>query len=228
MKNLVPPQECLALPESQFQTADGDLLSIRPVTQGELAALARVEESSWSPVQRASEATIAARLSSGACLTLAAHSRLRGEIVGFVTALLDSESSNSGPFPWVHYAQLAQSPTFAKPENLHIVTISVLPDAPRGTGTQLVKAMAKLGAQRGLATLRYAIRLPRFAAYAQQGVTAQEYEQGLQSGKFHEDLYKLAKNAGGSSLGLVKDYYEDPDSLDYGLLIEHDLGKESR
>lgn len=228
MKNLVPPQECLALPESQFKTADGDMLLIRPVSDGDITALARVEEMSWSPEQRASEGTIRARFTSGACLSIAAHSRRRAEIVGYVTALLDSDSSHGGPFPWIHYAQLAQSPAFAKPENLYIVTISVLPDAPRGTGTQLVRAMAEIGSQKGLATLRYAIRLPRFAARAQQGVTAEEYEQGLYSGKFHEDLYKLARNAGGSSVGLVKDYYDDPDSLDYGLLIEHNLGRESR
>jgi hypothetical protein len=228
MKNLVPPQECPALPESQFETADGDLLSIRPVSLGDMAALAKVEELSWSPAQRASLATIEARFTSGACLTIAAHSQKRGEIVGYVTALLDSDSNNSGPFPWTHYAQLAQSPAFSEPQNLYIVTISVLPDAPRGTGTQLVKAMAAQGAQMGLATLRYAIRLPSYAAHALQGMTAQEYEQGLHTGKFHEDLYKLAKNAGGSSLGLVKDYYDDPDSLDYGLLIEHNLERKPR
>jgi len=50
----------------------------------------------------------------------------------------------------------------------------------------------------------------------------------LYSGKYHEDLYKLARNAGGSSVGLVKDYYDDPDSLDYGLLIEHELRRELR
>lgn len=216
------------MPQSQFETADGDLLSIRPVSDGDIAALTRVEALSWSVAQRASEGTIRARLSSGACLTIAAHSRRRDEIVGYVTALLDSDSGNSGPYPWVHYAQLAQSPAFATPQNLYIVTISVLPDAPRGTGTQLVKAIAEAGAQRRLATLRYAIRLPRFAAHAQQGVTAEEYEQGLYSGKFHEDLYKLAKNAGGSSVGLVKDYYDDPDSLDYGLLIEHALTRQPR
>lgn len=228
MKNLIPPQECFALPESQFETADGDLLSIRPVSDDDIAALARVETLSWSTEQRASEGTIRARFLSGACLSIAAHSRRRGEIVGYVTALLGSDSSNGGPFPWLHYAQLALSPAFGKPEHLYIVTISVLPDAPRGTGTQLVKAMAEIGTQRGLATLRYAIRLPRFAAYAQQGVTAEEYEQGLYSGKYHEDLYKLARNAGGSSVGLVKDYYDDPDSLDYGLLIEHELRRELR
>lgn len=215
------------MPESQFATADGDLLSIRPVSKGDIPALARVEELSWSPEQRASLATIEARYTSGACLTIAAFSRARGEIVGYVTALLDTDLNNGGPFPWIHYAQLAQSPAFGKAQNLYIVTISVLPDAPRGTGTQLVKAMAAQGSELGLSTLRYAIRLPRYAAYSKQGVSAEEYEQGLYSGKFHEDLYKLAKNAGGSSVGLVKDYYDDPDSLDYGLLIEHVLNEDS-
>ncbi len=203
--------------------SDDDTLLTFQSMPGDLESFLRVEQASWDQSQRASAETMAKRLELHPQTHFLAYSLKQRKPVGFISAVAIERRENGGGECWQHYADLAAQPGKAKEvlQTLYIVSISVVPEAPRGTGTTLVKVAGSYCETEGLSALCYGIRVPGYSAHANEGLSFDAYYQGLLSNRYHEPLMKLARNSKGVPLRPLENYFSDPPSCDYGILIQH-------
>ena len=203
----------------------GDSIHVFEANETDAFRLNAIETKSWNSEQRASIGNIVARLKYHARHHLLAYSFNDRRPVGFVAGVPLEQNRLTENTPWQYFANLATLPfpSDQHPKSLYIVSISILPDAPRGTGTALVRGAANHCSINKLSFLWYGIRTPKFAEAEAAGLTFRQYYDGLLSGIFHEDLYKLAVNAGGVAIRPLPSYFDDPPSKDNAILIEHKI-----
>ncbi len=210
---------------SQNLGSSVDLIHVFEATEADAFRLNDIETKSWNSAQRASIGNIITRLKYHAKHHLLAYSMKERRPVGFIAGVPLEQNILPGTMPWRHFASLASLPfpSDQHPKSLYIVSISILPDAPRGTGTALVRGATKHCSINKFSFLWYGIRTPKFAEAEAAGFTFRQYYDGLISGIFHEDLYKLAVNAGGVAIRPLPFYFDDPPSRDNAILIEHKI-----
>lgn len=223
---------------SKFQIKSALCFKSIPKTRDQLALfiageeeqddLIMIEQTSWSKSMAADARLIAERIQINPMSTLIAYSLLTGKPLASLVVVPLKDFNPNDVQRWSHYADLAVNKNHVQQvqgaENLYVLSISSVPDAPRGTGSAFVRAALDWFRSHGIARVAYSIRIPNFLAHLKQGVTIDDYYQGLQSGRFHEDIYQLAvRGAGGTPCGVVPEYYNDPDSGNYGITIIHEL-----
>jgi hypothetical protein len=199
--------------------------SFRRATMGDLAELVRVEEKAWAPEHRAARATIGRRLeiSDQSYLVYSAN---RSEAVGSIVAVPLTDFDFEKPAAWDHYAELSQSEahnrTLVHPKYLYVVSIGAVVDAPRGTGSALFRNLVDVARSYGMEGVLSGIRVPGFAAFTKKsGVGIEQYLKLLQARQVVEESYGAAIQSGGVPLRCLENYFDDPASANYGILMIH-------
>lgn len=221
-----PFKEATASFLSSVASPDGDVIHIREADATDLQALHDVEAAGWPSDQAAPRERIERRLRSPQGRSLIAFSEHLGIAVGYLSGVEYRTADYVAGTPWTTFAALAESTKplpSRKGLSLYLITVSTRPNAPRGTGTELLRAMHAVAAEEGFHRMHYGIKLPHLAEAAKKGISPERYVEGLVAGEFHEDVYRMARNCGARPQMLVADYYLDGDSLNYGLMMEHFL-----
>lgn len=147
-----------------------------------------------------------------------------GEVVGFVTTeIICSEFlDKSSTWDQITDQGFIRGSHDAKGDTMYGVNLSVHPKvARRGVAEQLLFAEARTAIRLGLRRIVLGGRLPRYYKYAEK-LSAEEYIAASypRSGKpLDPELYLYIK-AGLRVVRVLPDYIPDPESLNYGVLLE--------
>jgi len=192
--------------------------------EDDVDTIAQIELNSWSEEQAAPKELILKRIQTNPESTLLGFSLREQRPVGVITLLPIDDFNLDAMHRWDYYSERSIDPAYfaslTNPNCYYGITITAEDRAPRGTATAMVKMVSRLSHAKGK-SLAYGIRVPSYAHYAAKGVPIEEYYDGLVHGRYHEDIYKVAKNAGGEPAGILKDFYEDPESRNYAIAIIH-------
>jgi len=185
-----------------------------------------VEKNTWPNDLYASSKTIEKRLEINSSNTLLAYSMKHSRVVSFISMIDVAAIDMMEEKPWEYFNKISTSNYQTNKSQLcnnkYIISISSSPIAERGTGTKLLEYAIKLCAIEQKKHLIYAIRVSNYHKIS-HAITIYKYYDGLMKGDFHDDLFKMAINAGGIPRGIIKDYYLDPYSLNYGIRIIHNV-----
>jgi hypothetical protein len=194
-------------------------------TKEDTANLVNIEHSTWSASQAASEKTINTRLKANPERFIIAYDKKTRSPMGFIYWVPATESEIKGTMDWSYF----DSPSIiSRKDRLYkyryIVSISVKPEAPRSTGSILLKSLKKYCQQNKITEFTYGLRLAGYHRFAEEGLSIDSYVNGLKNRKYLDPAFEMAINAEGSIVNTIENYYDDPESLNYGLLVSHKIG----
>jgi hypothetical protein len=199
-------------------------ISVRPSTKDDLPLLFKLEASAWSPEQKASDATIKARFDTHPAGFLIAENIKTGESYGFVFLVPISKFDQNEKLVWQNYADLSVVPQLDHScPYRYGVSLAVATGAPKGIGTIILKAAANWCAFLGVKKFAWGARIPKFKEAFNKGTNIQDYFKGMQDGSVREEVIGVALGSGGKIVRPLPDYYDDPDSMNFGILVIHDL-----
>lgn len=102
---------------------------------------------------------------------------------------------------------------------LYGINLSVSPHAPSGVSTELMEAVARLAIEHGVKEVFLGSRIPRYFKRKDQ-MTAEEYiSKRTRSGRPLDPELYLYEKAGLKIVRLIENYFEDPESCNYGVLM---------
>ena len=102
------------------------------------------------------------------------------------------------------------------------VDLSVVPAAQgRGIATHLLDEIGKLVLRRNLPYAMLGGRIPGFHKYAQEMSVEDYVKKTLPSGEFLDPELNFYIEAGLDVVKIVPNYFKDPESLDYGILLKY-------
>jgi|GEM_PF-2808530 len=209
-------------------TTSSDEIWIFNAAKEDLPQMEQIERTAWDSSMEASSDIIAKRFAVNPESSIIAYSKDKKRAEGFATFVPIPKLLHDQFMPWEYYASLAVDPAHLKSsssyQSLYVISLSVRPDAPRGTGSYLMQAIAQHAQSHNFTTMYYGIRIPNYHKHS-NSVSIEDYFDGLNVGKYHEWMHKLARNSNGKAIGIAPNYFEDPDSCNYGIIIEHECGK---
>jgi hypothetical protein len=192
-------------------------------TEADAAELHRVELEAWGAEMGASADVLVRRLKGNSSVTLVAFDALSGQALGFNTYVLLEAFDPNDVRPWRYYAGLAEDAGYCQalgtPRFLYGLTLGVSPAAPPGTASLLKEAALLYAARHEYICVVSCVRIPRFRRYAERGMTIDEYYDGVVRGQYREAAYWAARSSGAEPHGYIANYYDDPDSLNYAILL---------
>jgi hypothetical protein len=184
----------------------------------DLESMTKLEREVWDEEHAASPKVIERRLSANPASTIIAFADGAPKAIGFFTLLGTSHETVSVLRKWDFYARLANEP-WKSEEVYYGISLTVSREAPRGTGTCIMQAAADYCKWRGAQKLIAVTRAPSYHLF-KTSIEFDEYYNGLLQGRIKEPLYFLMCSAGWQLVGYCADYYDDPQSSDYGLHFE--------
>jgi hypothetical protein len=200
---------------------DGSPGMVRFAALADSARLADIERAVWSADHAASVETIRARIEANPASTFLLCS-LEGYCWGFYSLVPVEPKDVTDLKPWEYYAELAVSHDHfrrdRKVTHLHSISLTVSDGAPRRAATTLVRTAAEYSGCIGLLGSTIVTRAPRYHKHANE-MTFTEYYGALVSGRLMEPSFKLGINAGGVPDGFRPDYFDDPESRNFGLVF---------
>jgi hypothetical protein len=209
-----------------YQAADGQPLMVVAASLADVAEMARVERASWTPRHAAPLETIHQRVRMDPLATVLVFTVDDRKLVGFFTGVRLSYLNLADIKPWSHYASLAAEREVPTEENLPFlkgVSLTVHPDAPRGTATQLMRGAQQHFRSVGIQTMVTLGRPVGYAAAKAAGIGFESYYGDLLAGRRKDPTFSVFKRAGATPAGFVPRFFDDPESDDYGLVFVHDL-----
>lgn len=99
------------------------------------------------------------------------------------------------------------------------VDISVVPEAPKGTGKKLLERVGKEIIKRNL---KYAIlggRMPHYYRYAHQYTPQEYFNHKNEEGEILDPEIRFYLKSGLEFIKIIPNYFKDPASLNYGVLL---------
>jgi biotin carboxylase len=209
---------------SKTTTRTKDQIAVFQALESDVDILSNIEDGSWLKKQAASKETIRERLKIKPDNFLIAYSRNKGKPVGFIYSVPCNQSQAMKKHKWHHYACIDYAKkTLSNFDSRYIVSISVLPDAPIGTAVEIIRAAKIFYKEEAIKSIFYGIRIPNFAYWHELGISIDQYHSGLKISKYNEYGYRAATSSGATDLGLLKDYYDDPESMNFGIMFENKL-----
>ncbi len=206
----------------------GELL-IFSAQESDSAILQSIEEKAWPLKMRASRRSIQNRLQSPNTRSLFAYSCALAAPVGFLTSVLVNDFSLSLPRSWDQYDKLSKSKTKV-PQQIkkdchscqYVVNVSSVPEAPKGTATILLRALATIANNEGTSFVAYGGRFSKFSTASKKGISIEDYVGLVESKDFAEPSIKMGLRMGARFMGPIKNYFKDPASKNYGALMIYD------
>jgi len=197
---------------------------IRVASKEDFNLICRLEAHSWNISQRASEDTLKTRFQLYQKYFFIAENKITHEPYGFLFILPVASFNENDRLVWANYAELATKPLRSqKCDHCYGISMSIVSEAPGGIGTALMKGVAHWCKTHGVKKFAWGGRMSNFRAAHEKGITMEEYFRGVLKGANREELAGVAVNSGARIVRAIENYYDDPDSLDYGLLVVYDL-----
>lgn len=195
-----------------------NMTKLRNATLNDVNEIEKVEQKVWGN-EAAGIDMIASRIETFPEGTIVAVKS--GKIIGVVfTQLINGK--NSGAKTWYEYTDngLLKNTHDPKGDTLFGVDLSVLPEhSGKGVGTNLLIAVGELGVRLGLKKGMLGGRIPLYKDYDHMDVN--DYIKAKDdNGRIIDPEIRFYKRAGLTIKGVVPNYFKDPDSKDYGVLLE--------
>ncbi|MEK7624163.1 MAG: GNAT family N-acetyltransferase [Patescibacteria group bacterium] len=198
-------------------------IKIRQAKNEDIPKILLIEEIAWGKEKSASKEMIESRIKTFPGGALVAESNK--EIIGVVfTERVDYDFNNSA-FTWYEITDNGFIKNSHKADGrvVYGVDLSVMPSYQHlGVGTQLLEGIGKLAIRYNVKYGMLGGRLPLYYKYANK-MTVEEYinavtdtEKGHRSLDPEIDFYK---KSGLKIIKAIPNYFKDPESLDYGVLL---------
>lgn len=206
---------------------DDDYLGALIARRGDIKAIEEIERRSWPPAQRASGAKLRKRMDANESSFIVAYSLKTGKALGFIHYVPLKKFDPKDKLTWSHFDKISLNKKYHKakfqPQCFYIVSISVLPTAPRGTGSGLLQAICSFAQHERVSIVAYGARASGYHKFKNR-MSFDGYYRQLIVGEQKDHLLKAAYNAGGIPSGYIEDYFKDEKSGNYGILILHHTG----
>jgi ribosomal protein S18 acetylase RimI-like enzyme len=194
-------------------------VKIRKATLKDLPEIIRVEKEAWPEGTEASEEMFRSRIETypdGVFVAL--HKKKIIGVVAFM--LIDYDLEN--PIPtWNEVTDNGMIKGTHDPnaETIFGIDLTAAPDAPRGTGTRLLMEVGRQAISKNLKRGVLGGRLPEYKKYADQ-MTPEEYINAKnENGEPLDMEVRFYKRAGLKIEKILPNYFDDPDSLDFGVML---------
>jgi len=211
------------------QLDGGVWLAVMAASADDLEEMTRVERETWTEEHAATPEVMRLRLEANPSGSLVAYDAGSGRMLGFLSYVPLETFDPAEVRPWKHYAELAVSPEhferLRRPRYFYGISLTVSPAAPVGTGTTIKQAAMRYCKAEGYEFMVSCVRAPRYRAWRERGATFAEYYRGLVEGRFQERAFHVCLKSGGEPIRYVENYFDDPESDNYSLLLMHDLSK---
>jgi ribosomal protein S18 acetylase RimI-like enzyme len=191
----------------------------------DIPELYRSELAAWPKALMADKKVLEDRIKANPSCIIAARQAGKRKIIGFITMIPANEWSDRSRMKWQQYAKkaLLKPRSNVEPtEIIYILSVTVRPSRRRGAAKILIREVIKKCRSAGVRKLTYVIRIPGFLSLSKE-VKISEYYLGLLSGKYKERMFSVAVSTGGKPTGIIKNFYKDKDSKNYGIRIVHEL-----
>ncbi len=145
-----------------------------------------------------------------------------GKIQGFINVIwIDSQFIKyTEGLTWYKISNDGNGFPETESDALYGINLSVSPHASSGVSVELMEAVARLAIEYGVKNVFLGSRMPRYYKKKKQ-MTAQEYiGKRNRLGKPMDPEIYLYEKAGLKIVRLIENYFEDPESCNYGVLMK--------
>ncbi|MBH0229504.1 GNAT family N-acetyltransferase [Halobacillus yeomjeoni] len=144
-----------------------------------------------------------------------------GVVAGSMTTMMTSFDEKNLSHTWEEKTADGTMKTHDPNGNImYVIDLCVDPDYRSiGLGRQLTQAMYETVVQLGLKKLIGGARMPRYHKYVQE-LTPEEYVNLVINSEIHDPVISFLLKSGRSPIEPIKNYIEDEESCNYGLLTE--------
>ncbi len=198
-------------------------IKIRQANISDIEQIVDVEKKAWKAEGAADSQKFESRIKTFQKGTLVAE--LEGKIIGVVvTEIINYNDWQNKNFTWY---DVTDNGFLAKTHNpngdtIYGVDLSVIPDAPPGVGTKLLECIAKMAIKYNMRGGMLGGRMPDYHAFANKYSPEEYIKQKKETKKGLEPLdseIRFYSRAGLKIIKILPNYFKDPESLDYGLLL---------
>jgi hypothetical protein len=194
-------------------------IKIRQASLEDLSEIIRVEKEAWPEGTEASEEMFRSRMEiypEGVHVAV-----FKGKIIGVVAFELINYDVNNPITSWKEATDngMIKNSHNPKGDTIFGIDLTAVPDAPRGTGTRLLVEVGRQAITKNLKRGILGGRLPYYKDYADK-MTPEEYLKAKnENGEPLDPEVRFYKRAGLKIEKVLPNYFEDPDSLNYGVLL---------
>ncbi len=194
-------------------------IKIRKAKLKDLPEIIRVEKEAWPEGTEATEKMFRSRIETypeGVYVAV-----YQGKIIGVVAFELIYYDLNNPITSWKEATDNGMIKNSHKKDGDTIfgVDLTASPNAPRGTGTRLLVEVGRQAISKNLKRGILGGRLPKYKDYADK-MTPEEYLKAKnENGEPLDPEVRFYKRAGLKIEKILPNYFEDPDSLNYGVLL---------
>ncbi|HUW23071.1 MAG TPA: hypothetical protein VMW39_03475, partial [bacterium] len=213
------PDSRRILKRKSEQKGDKRGLEVRQAKLRDIKEILRIEREAWPKGLRATKEMFHSRLKTFPEGFLCAV--MDGEIQGFVvTEILDYDMRGSR-LSWQEatdngYIRKTHNPNG---DTLYGVSLSVSTHAQRRVSVALLEATGKLVIKYGLKQGVFGSRIPRYHKYAGKMSVEEYIKAKTKTGRLLDPELGIYQSVGLKSIRIIPGYINDPESLDYGILV---------
>ena len=194
-------------------------IQIHQLNKRDLDELVNVEVQAWGKDMCATKEMLKTRLEVFPEGMIGA--RKDGKLMGYVGLMMIKSSLCDRDFTWMGITDggYIRGTHDNNGDCLYGVSLSVIPTAPKDLAVKLLKAAGKLSIRMALKGILLGCRIPNFHKYAKR-MTVDEYISATtKTGRIIDPELAMYRQLNAVPVRPVKNYFEDPDSLNYGLLV---------
>lgn len=192
---------------------------IRKACLDDLDEIITVEELSWPEGMRADSDKYMSRINTfnDGVICAEVERRIEGVVV---TEIVQYDLKN----PIKTWGEVTDSGFITKTHNpdgdtLYGVSLSVLPYANGGISKKLLIAAGQLAVHKNLKQIVLGARIPRYRKYSKAMPAINYAYSRTKTGKFLDPELEFYSKYGLEIVTVLPDYFPDPDSLNYGVLL---------
>ncbi len=194
-------------------------VEIFQLTMEDLDSLCKVEEEAWGKEMCANRSMLESRLKHFSEGMIGA--RREGVLLGYVGVMMINSAVCDKDFTWMGITDGGYIRSTHNPEGdcLYGVSLSVTPSAPKGLAVRLLKAAGKLSVRKSLKGILFGCRIPLYHKHAKR-MPVQEYINAKSTtGRIIDPELSLYRAVNCLPVRVIPNYFEDPESLNYGVLV---------
>lgn len=189
-------------------------LQIKKAELTDLPAIIHLENATWNKQQRCSGKKLLARLVNYQNGFLLGH--INGEVVASFYAIKRKHHPHEA-MNWLRDSGDGTGGTQDQMGNsLFSISITVSARAPKGSYRRMMEAWRELAKQEKVEYMYAGSRLPGLKDFAG---TADEYLSSVKNGAIFDPILSKARASGFTLGNLIPNYFNDPDSLNFGVEI---------
>ncbi|NWF95319.1 MAG: hypothetical protein HXY34_04180 [Candidatus Thorarchaeota archaeon] len=192
---------------------------VRQAVMSDVPEIVRVENETWPPGEAATEEMFRSRIE---VFPEGVHvAEYEGRLVGVVAFERVHYDTSNPVTTWKQATDNGMIRASHKPdgETIFGIDLSATPSAPPKTGTRLLAEVGRYAIHHNLKRGVLGGRIPKYSEYADK-MTPEEYLEAKDSmGRPLDPEVRFYKRAGLKIGKIIPGYFDDPDSLSYGVLL---------